>query len=143
MELRYVPAHFCRKGPTESSAPLLKTVDQYAAGVKFAATFCVHTSTVMVCADDCNSFLCAHGDSCSCHAEETRLHHQNWPASRHLRARYSPTGGLWTVHREARHVDCIQARDISRGVEHSQSKCCLLVGAEWQQALAGELQRIH
>jgi hypothetical protein len=55
--LRYVPAHFCWNGPTESSAPLLKIVFQYAAGVKFAATFCVHTSTVTVGAGDCNSLL--------------------------------------------------------------------------------------
>ena len=66
-----MPVHFCPKGPTESSAPLLKTVDQYAAGVKFAATFCVHTSTAMVGTAACSSFLHAHGDKNSCHAEDT------------------------------------------------------------------------
>ena len=71
-----MPAHFCRKGPTESSAPLLKTVDQYAAGVKFAATFCVHTSTVTVGTDDCSSFLHAYGDNGLCHAGEMPVHNQ-------------------------------------------------------------------
>lgn len=44
-------------GPTESSALLLKTLFQYAEGVKFAARLWVQTLTMTLGCAACNSFL--------------------------------------------------------------------------------------